>query len=132
MKKSLCLFFVLIFFFLSNVTYCDYQSCSKKNAVWAQADGLSPLDVLVLDLKDVKRLIEEGDNKNAIVILKSAQKQLRKVKEFDSKTKKVTEKRIIKGIKLLKQNKNQEALDLLQTGFDALEESGLIEPGTFA
>lgn len=92
---------------------------------------LTPLDILILDLQDVKRLIEEGNNKTAIVILKSALGNVRKVKEFNKTTKKTTEKRIKQGIKLLKQGKSEEALDLLDTAVAALEEAGLVPPGTF-
>ena len=130
MKKILYLLFIFSVSFLPIIANQNHKSNIDKNAAYAQ-EKLSPLDVLTLDLKDVKRLIEEGDNKTAIVILKSSLGEVRKVKEFDKATKKTTEKRIKKGIQLLKQNKNQEALDLLQTAFDALEESGLIEPGTF-
>ena len=130
MKKSLCFLFIFIVSFLPLITNQSHKSNSDKNVAYAQEE-LSPLDILILDLQDVKRLIEEGDNKTAIVILKSSLGEVRKVKEFDKATKKTTEKRIKKGIQLLKQNKNQEALDLLQTAFDALEESGLIAPGTF-
>lgn len=103
----------------------DCKTTINTNQILAQSD-LSPLDILILDLQEVQRLIEEGDNQTAITILKSSLGQVRKVEEFDKQTKKITEKRIKKGIKLLKQNKNDEALDLLQTAFDELEEAGLI------
>ena len=133
MKNLTCLLFCLIFFFSCNnlVAFAENSKTTEINTQTLAQSGLSPLDILILDLQDVKRLIEEGDNKTAIVILKSSLGEVRKVKEFDKATKKTTEKRIKKGIQLLKQNKNQEALDLLQTAFDALEESGLVEPGTF-
>lgn len=125
MKKLICILLLLLSYFLSNFAYQSYQLFSNKNAAWAQSD-LSPLDILILDLEDVKRLIEEGDNKTAITILKSALGKVRKVKEFDKQTKKITEKRIKKGIALLKKNKNDEALALVQTAFDELEQAGLI------
>ena len=124
MKKILCLL-ALIICVLSTIVCQNHQTGSDKNVAYAQEE-LSPLDILILDLQDVQRLIEEGDNKTAITILKSSLGEVRKVKEFDKQTKKITEKRIKKGIKLLKQNKNEEALALIQTGFDELEESGLI------
>lgn len=129
MKKFVSLLLALVVFTVPVFTTQSHYSNLNKNAAWAQSD-LSPLDVLILDLQEVKRLIEEGDNKAAIVILKSSLGQVRRVKEFDKSTKKTTEKKIKKGIKLLKKDKNEEALDLLQTAFDALEESGLVEPGT--
>ena len=125
MKKLICILLVLLSYFLSNFAYQSHQSFSNKNAAWAQSD-LSPLNILILDLEDVQRLIEEGDNKTAITILKSALGNVRKVKEFDKQTKKITEKRIKKGITLLKQNKNDEALALVQTAFNELEQAGLI------
>ena len=118
LKKFICLFLVLILF---------TQGQGKLNA----QEELSPLEILILDLQDVKDLIEEGDNQTAITILKSAQKIVRKVKEFDKETKTITSKRIKKGIVLLKKDEHEKALDLLQTAFDALEEEGLVEPGTF-
>lgn len=98
----------------------------------AKAQGeLTPLKILILDIKDAKKLIEEGNNKTAIVILKSADKVSRKVKEFNSKTKKIISQRIKRGIKLLKVNKNDEALVLLQTAIDSLIEAGLASPSDF-
>ena len=124
MKKILCLL-ALIICVLSTIGYQNHQTDSDKNAAYAQEE-LSPLDILILNLQDVQRLIKEGDNKTAITILKSSLGEVRKVKEFDKQTKKITEKRIKKGIKLLKQNKNEEALALIQTGFDELQKAGLI------
>ena len=46
-------------------------------------------------------------------------------------SKAVTAKRIKKGIALLKQNRNDEALALLQTAIDALIEAGLASPSDF-
>ena len=128
MKKSFCLLFCLIIFFSFSGLSIANSTCGHMQhgtQVLAQTD-LTPLDILILDLQDVQRLIQEGDNQTAIIILKSALGQVRKVSEFDKETKKTTEKRIKKGIKLLKKDKNEEALDLLQTGIDALEEGGLI------
>ena len=120
-----------LFLFLNNslVSFSACKSVSHESIVLNQSD-LSPLDILILDLKDVKRLIEDGDNKTAITILKSALGNVRRVKEFDKNTKKTTEKRIRKGIQLLKQNKNDEALALVQTGLDDLAKAGFIEPGS--
>lgn len=120
----LCLVFIFSSSGLTVFGECRTTTSSDTQAL-AQSD-LSPLDILILDLQDVQKLIEEGNNKAAITILKSSLSQVRKVKEFDKQTKKITEKRIKQGIKLLKQNKNDEALDLIQTAFDALEEAGLI------
>ena len=128
MKNLVCLLFCLIFFFSYNnlVTFAKDCKITEINTQTLAQSDLSPLDILILDLQDVQRLIEEGDNKTAITILKSSLGEVRKVKEFDKATKKTTEKRIKKGIKLLKQNKNEEALALIQTGFDELEQAGLI------
>ncbi len=106
------------------------HSLAQSGELSAQTE-LSPLEILILDIRDVIGLIERGDNKTAIIILKSANKEVRKVKEFDANTKKVTSKRIKKGIQLLKQNKNDEALALLQTGIDQLVEAGFAVPEDF-
>lgn len=110
----------------TNCTQCPGNSYVESDSEIRTQSELTPLDILILDLEDVQQLIIDGDNHTAITILKSAGKNVRKVKEFDAGTKKITSKRIKKGIKLLKQNKNDEALELLQTAFDALEEEGLI------
>ena len=125
----LCL--ILLFSCRNLAISCEVCKTTISNTQTLAQSDLSPLNILILDLKDVKRLIEQGDNKTAIVILKSSLGQVRKVKEFNKETKKITEKRIKKGIQLLKKDKNQEALDLLQTAFNALEEAGFVEPGTF-
>ena len=125
MKKVLSALLVLALCILSIFPFQSERPNKINNVVYAQSD-LSPLDILILDLQDVQRLIEEGDNETAITILKSSLGEVRKVKEFVKQTKKITEKRIKKGIKLLKQNKNEEALALIQIGFDELQQAGLI------
>lgn len=125
-KRFYLLLNLIIFFNFSSLIVISECKATENNIhILAQTD-LSPLDILIRDLQDVKRLIEEKDNKTAIVILKSSLGQVRKVKEFDKRTKRITEQRIKKGIQLLLKNKNQKALDLLQTAFDALGEAGLI------
>lgn len=132
MKKfvSLVLFLFVIFCFNSSVAFSECRSTTHSSQTLAQTD-LTPLDILILDLKDVKRLIEEGDNKTAITILKSSLGEVRKVKEFDKNTKKITEKRIKRGISLLKKNKNDEALAIVQSGIDELISAGLADPSDF-
>lgn len=126
MKSLICFLLVSICLTFNTAAFSACQTSHILN----QAE-LSPLEILILDIRDAKNLIEEGNNKTAIVILKSANKNIRKVSEFDSETKKITSKRIKKGIALLKQNKNDEALALLQTGIDELIESGLADPSDF-
>ena len=131
--KNIVSFLLCFGFFISSGNLAAISECKNAAAethTLAQAD-LTPLDILILDLRDVKRLIQEGDNKTAIIILKSSLGEARKVKEFDKSTKKTTEKRIKKGIILLKQNKNDEALALVQTGINALIEGGLADASDF-
>ena len=116
--------------FLSFLIALGFYLNPAQVPVKAQGE-LTPLKIVILDIRDAKQLIEDGDNKTAIVILKSANKEVRKVKEFNANTKKVTAKRIKKGIALLKQNRNDEALALLQTAIDALIEAGLASPSDF-
>lgn len=125
MKSLIWFLLISICLTFNTASFSECRTTPGDAQILTQSD-LTPLDILILDLQDVKRLIEEGDNATAITILKSALGNVRKVDEFDKATKKITEKRIKKGIKLLKQNKNEEALDLLQTAFDELEEAGLI------
>ena len=131
MKKVFYFLFALyILFGWNNLSSEACRSGSNETQTLAQTN-LTLLDILILDLKDVKNLIKEGDNKTAITILKSSLGEVRKVKEFNKATKKTTEKRIKKGILLLKQNKNDEALALIQTGIDALIEAGLADASDF-
>ena len=132
MKKFVSFLLVLIVSSCFNnlAAFSECRTAAHDSQTLAQTD-LTPLDILILDLKDVKRLIKEGDNKTAITILKSSLGEVRKVKEFDKSTKKTTEKRIKKGIILLKQNKNDEALALVQTGINALIEGGLADASNF-
>lgn len=129
MKFLICFLLALICLTFNtgvfNSSTLRYTSCA-----FAQTN-LSPLNMLIFDVRDVKKLIEEGNNKLAITILKSADKNVRKVKEFNAKTKKITSTRIKKGIALLKQNKNDEALALIQTAIDSLIEAGFAEPSDF-
>ena len=131
MKKIFGLTLVVVVFNLFCLAPIKSMGASENQTQLSAQTELSPLDILILDLRDVKNLIEEGDNKTAIVILKSAGKEVRKVNEFDAKTKKITSQRIKKGIALLKQNKNDEALELVQTGIDALIEAGLADFSDF-
>lgn len=128
MKKYITAILVNILF-LSSISLSVPAECgssSTEDHSLAQTD-LTPLDILILDIGDVRDLVQQGDNKTAITILKSANKEVRKVEEFDASTRKITEKRIKKGIKLLKQNKGDEALALLQTAIDGLIEAGFAE-----
>lgn len=122
-------FILMGFLNLQAIAGCTSES-STQTQLSAQTE-LSPLDILILDLRDVKNLIGQGNNKTAIVILKSAGKEVRKVKEFDAETKKITSKRIKKGLQFLKQNKNDEALALVQTGIDELINAGFADPSDF-
>ncbi len=128
-KQLLSFILVSAVLFGSFITNGNCLYTNKGNKVLAQEE-LSPLEILILDLQDVKELIQQGENKTAVTILKSAEKEVRKVTEFDKETKSITTKRIKKGIALLKKGKNNEALELIQTGIDALEEAGFIEPGS--
>ena len=131
------LFVILNIFILTNFLNLQAiaETCNGENSTQAQLSAhhteSSSLNILILDLRDVKNLIQEGDTKTAIVILKSAGKEVRKVTEFNSKTKKTTSKNIKKGIQFLKQNKNDEALALVQAGIDELVEAGLADPSDF-
>lgn len=121
--------YLLLLLLCLGLNTAAFSACQTSHTL--NQSELSPLEILILDIRDAKNLIEEGNNKTAIVILKSANKNVRKVNEFDSATKKITAKRIKKGIALLKQNKNDEALALLQTGIDELIEAGLADPSDF-
>ena len=107
------------------------SECSTTGSETLAQTDLSRLDILILDIRDAKNLIEEGNNEQAIVILRSANKNVRKVKEFNARTKRITSRRIEKGIALLKKDKSDEALALLQTGIDELIEAGLADPSDF-
>lgn len=132
MKKCFsCLLCLFIYF--SSINLAVFGECGTimhESQTLSQSE-LTPLDILILDLQEVKGLIEEGNNKLAITILKSANKEVRKVEEFDSETKKITQKRIKKGIAFLKQGKNDEALELVQLGIDTLIDAGLADPSDF-
>ena len=130
-------FIVLIIFVLAGLLNLQAiaETGNGENSTQAQLSAhhteSSSLNILILDLRDVKNLIQEGDTKTAIALLKSAGKEVRKVTEFNSKTKKTTSKNIKKDIQFLKQNKNDEALALVQAGIDELVEAGLADPSDF-
>lgn len=128
--KSLICFLLALMCLTLNTEVFNSRMPRCTSCAFAQTD-LSPLDILIFDIRDVKQLIQEENNKLAITILKSASKNVRKVKEFNAKTKSITGKRIKKGIALLKQNKNDEALALIQTAIDSLIEAGLAKPSDF-
>lgn len=132
MKKfvSLLLFLFMIFCFNDLAVFSECGSTTHLSQTLAQSD-LTPLDIFILDLKDTRNLIKEGDNKTAITILKSSLGEVRKVKEFDKNTKKITERKIKKGISLLKKNKNDEALAIVQSGIDELIKAGLADASDF-
>ena len=131
MKFLISLFLILLCLSFNISSSANCPTGSSYNHVLAQSEELSPLQLLIFDIRDVIDLIEQEDNETAITILKSASKQVRKVKEFSARDKKTTEKRIKKGIKLLKQGKSDDALALLQTGIDELVAAGLADPSDF-
>ncbi len=79
----------------------------------SSSDELSPLDTVIQDLEGVFDFIDSGDKKNAIKVLKSAQKMIRKIEEFASDKKNEFSDKIKQEIKLIKSNKNDEALNLI-------------------
>ena len=65
MKSLICLFLFSMFLTLNTALFSTCQM-SKASTELASQSTLTPLDILILDIRDVTNLIEEGDNKTAI------------------------------------------------------------------
>ena len=75
-----------------------------------QQDEFGPLQIAIADLQDSINLINEGNKKTAITILKSASGQLRKIKELTPRMVKGMGSRLKKAIAAVKKGDNSTAL----------------------
>ena len=125
-SRILLLFFSLIFLVgsISANANCDSslakdtKDSAKKNIPTNDSasdfsDELSPLDTFTQDLEDVFDLIDSGEKKAALKILKSAQKLIRKIEELDGGQKSDFTKTVKKIINFVKTGENESALDLV-------------------
>lgn len=122
---SLILCGQLVFSLSANANCTRTHSLAKENkdSTSAPSSDLSALEIFTLDMEDVFDLIDNGEKKTALVILKSAQKQIRKIKEFTVDEKNDFSNKIKQIIKLVKKGNNEEALDLVDKILSALDDS---------
>lgn len=89
---------------------CSSVSTSTSSSLSSQEE-LSPLQIVIADLQDIVGLINGGDKKTAVKILKSAKNELRSVSEINSRMKKGMGARLQKAINAVKKGDNTTALD---------------------
>lgn len=114
MKQPVILTFTFALIF-SSVNLGANATCNSVSSdVQAQVGSdteFGPLQIAIQDLTDSINLINEGNKKTAITILKSAKSQLRKIKELTPRMVKGMGARLDKAIKAVKSGKNSTALD---------------------
>lgn len=89
-------------------------------------EGFGADDIVILDIQDSIRLLEEGNVKTAAKIMKSAIGQLREIDGLDKTFAKLTTKSIKAAIKLAKSGDIEGALEILDEVLaDLSEELGI-------
>ena len=114
MKNLTSILLCLILFFSSSnlaaISECKTITTTGSTQTLSQTEDFGPLQIAILDLQDVINLISEGNKKTAVVILKSAIGQLRKIKELTPRMVKGMGARLKKAIKAVKSGDNSTAL----------------------
>ncbi len=104
------LLLVLSLFLANSVSACNSTNTSTQSNLSSQEE-FGPLQIVIADLTDSINLINEGNKKTAITILKSAKNELRNVSEITSRMKKGMGQRLQKAINAVKKGDNTTALD---------------------
>jgi hypothetical protein len=89
---------------------CQASGASSNLNQLAEQEEFGPLQIAIADLQEVVNLINEGNKKTAIVILKSARGQLRKINELTPRMVKGMTARLNKAISAVKKGDNATAL----------------------
>ena len=114
MKNLTSILLCLILFFSSSnlaaISECKTITTTGSTQTLSQTEDFGPLQIAILDLQDVINLISEGNKKTAVVILKSAIGQLRKIKELTPRMVKGMGARLKKAIKAVKSGDNSTAI----------------------
>jgi hypothetical protein len=96
LKELFAISLCLTMLFNLSASLITFAECSQNHTVAQVGDEeeFGPLQIFTQDLLDVFDLIDEGNKKTALTILKSAKNEIRKIKEFDSLTKKSFSKKV--------------------------------------
>lgn len=115
MRKQSLIFCIAIVVNLSasHAVLAECGASSSQIHALEQSSELSALEIFTIDLEDAFDLIDSGDKKTALTILKSALKEIRKIKEFSTVDKKNFTKKVNKIIKLVKSGSNDNAMTLI-------------------
>ena len=109
MKFSKCILSFILCISLNAAVFSVYGAANAPSQL-NQQDEFGPLQIAIADLQDSIDLINEGNKKTAVTILKSASGQLRKIKELTPRMVKGMGARLKKAIAAVKKDDNSTAL----------------------
>ena len=108
--KSIRVFLLLILCISLNAAALSAFEATDTSSQLKQQEDFGPLQIAIADLQDSINLINEGNKKTAVVILKSATSQLRKIKELTPRMVKGMSARLKKAMAAVKKGNNSAAL----------------------
>lgn len=114
MKQLIALTFTFVLILTSanlrvNAT-CSSSSSSDVQAQVGDDTEFGPLQIAIADLESISGLLDDGDKKTAVSIVKSAKGQLRKISQLNKRMVKGMGARLDKAIKAIKKGDNSTAL----------------------
>jgi len=114
MKNFVSILLCLLFFFsstnLAAISECTTTSTTSSNQTLAQTEEFGPLQIAIADLESIQGILDEGNKKLAVTIIKSATGQLRKISQLSKVMVKGMTKRLKKAIAAVKRGDNSTAL----------------------
>ncbi|MBI2996361.1 MAG: hypothetical protein HYY52_06615 [Candidatus Melainabacteria bacterium] len=111
MKRFVCVFVTFIFSFVYLLPFAEVcRASAAVSQALEQTEEFGPLQMAIADLESIQDLLDQGKNKTAITILKSAIGQLRKIKGLTPRQVKGMGARLKKAIKAIKAGNNTSAL----------------------
>lgn len=110
MKKITCMFVVFVFSLVCLLPVSEICRAADTSSQTLAQEEFGPLQMAIADLESIQGLLDNGDKKTAIVILKSAKSQLRKIKELSPRQVKGMGARLNKAIKAVKTGNNASAM----------------------
>lgn len=89
------------------------DSLSSEVKLLFQEENFNPIDIAIADLQSIENILINQDKKTAVSILKSAKNELKFINEIDNAAAKRLGRKIVKAIALIKQGKDDRALNLI-------------------
>ena len=106
--KAVYIFLIALFCIFMNLPLSSANCTTNKNQIFgeprSQEEEFGPLQIAIADLTDALNSLEEGNKKLAVVLVKSAKGQLRKISQLNKTMVKGMTARLNKAISAIKRN----------------------------